>query len=62
MSWNVQVLGGLLYRRYKHHLCQEINKCVLGGSLDPLLIQEHHLNTFRISHYGYILYGNWDMF
>ena len=62
MSWNVQGLGGPLYRRYKYRLRQEINKCIVGGSLDFLLIQEHHLNTFRISRYGSILSGNWDMF
>ena len=58
ISWNVQGLGGALYRRYKHRLRQEINKCVVGGSLDFLLIREHHLNTFRISRYGSILFGN----
>ena len=62
MSWNVQGLGGPLWRRYKHRLRQEINKCIVGGPLDFLLIQEHHLNTFRISRYGSILPGNWDMF
>ena len=62
MSWNVQGLGGPLYRRYKYRLRQEINKCIVGGPLDFLLIQEHHLNTFRISRYGSILPGNWDMF
>ena len=34
----------------------------MGGSLDFLLIQEHHLNSFRISRYGSILSRNWDMF
>ena len=58
MSWNVQGLGGPLYRRYKYRLRQEINKCIVSGSLDFLLIQEQHLNTFRISHYGSILSGN----
>ena len=62
MSLNVQGLGGVLYRRYKYRLHQEINKRIVGGSLDFLLIQEHHLNTFRISLYGSILAENWDMF
>ena len=49
---------GALYRRYKHCLRQEITKCIVGVPLDFLLIQEHHLNTFTISRYGSILFGN----
>ena len=61
LSWNVQGPGGPLCYRYRGRLRQELNKCFIGGPLDVLLIQEHHLNSNCIAQYGTFLKGSWDM-
>ncbi len=62
LSWNVQGLGGSLCRRYRGRLRQDLRKCIVGGDIDMMLIQEHHLSDRRISRYGCFLPGNWEMF
>ena len=62
LTWNVQGLGGPLYRRYRGRLRQELQKCLMGGPVDVMMFQEHHLNEQRIRNYGTILPGNWEMF
>ena len=62
LTWNVQGLGGPLYRRYRGRLRQELQKCLTNGSLDIMMFQEHHLNEQRIRNYGTILPGSWEMF
>ena len=41
---------------------KEISTCLVGESLDFCLVQEHHLNAFRISLFSSLLSRNWDMF
>ena len=62
LTWNVQGLGGPLFRRYRGRLRQDLHRDFTGGSIDILLIQEHRLNVERISEYGTFLPGNWEMF
>ena len=57
MKWNVQGLGTSRHRRYRGILRQELHKCLLGGQLDVLLIQEHHLCEKHIANYGTFLHG-----
>ena len=58
ISWNVQGLDGSCCRRLKNPLRQELQKCLIGGSLDVLMIQEHRLNQRRIGKYGSFFPGN----
>ena len=62
VSWNVQGLGGPLYKRYRSHLRQDVKKCLPTVQVHIILIQEHHLNDSSISQYGTFLSGEWDMF
>ena len=62
VSWNVQGLGGTKCARYRGRLRQELQRCLVGGSIDVFLIQEHHLSEHRIKRYGSVLRGKSDMF
>ena len=62
VSWNVQGLGGPLYKRYCSRLRQDLKKCLPTVQVHIILIQEHHLNDSSISQYGTFLSGVWDMF
>ena len=48
--------------RYRGRLRQELQRCLVGGSIDILLLQEHHLSESRIRRFGSILSGRWDTF
>ena len=62
VSWNVQGLGGSQCARYRGRLRQELQRCLVGGSIDVFLIQEHHLCERRIKRYGSVLRGKSDVF
>ena len=62
VSWNVQGLDGSHCARYRGRLGQELQRCLVGGSIDVFLIQEHHLSKHRIKRYGYVLRGRYDVF
>ena len=62
ISWNVQVLGGSEFMRYRGQLRQELQKCVVGGRVDVLMLQEHHLSESRLRRYGSLMSGQWDTF
>ena len=62
VSWNVQGLGGFQCARYRGRLRQELQRCLLGGSIDVLMVQEHHLSKHRMKRYGYTLRGKYEMF
>ena len=57
VSWNVQGLGGSQCARYRGRLRQELQRCLVGVSIDVFLIQEHHLSEHRIKRYGFVLRG-----
>ena len=62
VSWNVQGLGGSQCARYRGTLRQELQRCLVGGSIDVFMIQEHHLSKHKIKRYGSVLRGKVDMF
>ena len=62
VSWNVQVLGGLWYKRMRGRLRLELQNVLVGGPIDVLLLQEHHLNQRRGPSHGSILQGEWLTF
>jgi exonuclease III len=62
LSWNVQGLGGDQCKRFRGRLRQDLQKCLIGGPIDIIMIQEHHLNKVSIDSYGNILSGNWRMY
>ena len=59
LSWNVQGLGGHLFKRMRGRLRLELQTVLIGGPIDVLLLQEHHLNECRSRSYGSILQGRW---
>ena len=62
LSWNVQGLGGAHCKKYKGRLWQDLNKCMVGGGLNIMMVQEHHLSDDRIRNYGSILKGKWQLY
>ena len=62
VSWNVQGLGGSRCKQIRGRLRLEIQNTLVGGPIDILFIQEHHLSKRRIDSYGSILPGNWLSF
>ena len=62
VSWNVQGLGGPNFLRYRGRLRQELARCLVGGSLDVVMLQEHHLSASRIRRCGKVLKGHGDAF
>ena len=48
--------------RYRGRLRQELARCLIGGSIDLLLLQEHHLTERRIRSCGPLLRGHRDVF
>ena len=60
ISWNVQGRGGHfhLYKRMRGSLHLELQNLLIGGPIDILMFQEHHLNKCRCASYGSILQGN----
>ena len=62
VSWNVQGLGGTQYLSYRGRLRQELQRCLVGGSIDILLLREHHLSESRIRRYGSILSSRYETF
>ena len=59
ISWNVQGLGGQLYKRMRGRLRLELQTVLVGGTIDVLMLQEHHLNVYRSALYGSMLQGSW---
>ena len=47
VSWNVQGMGGPQFLRCRGRLRQELQSCLVGGTIDILMLQEHHLSEAR---------------
>ncbi len=47
VTWNVRELGGSLFRKKRGRIRQDLQKCLLGGAIDVLMLQEHHLSIDR---------------
>ena len=63
ISWNVQGLGGSNFLRYRGgRLRQELMRCLLGGSVDFLMLQEHHLTESRTRRCGQLLQRHTEVF
>ena len=62
LSWNVQGLGGPNFMRYRGRLRQELARCLVGGPLDVVMLQEHHLSESRTRRCGKLLKGHGEAF
>eukprot|EP00250_Pteridium_aquilinum_P022375 c25362_g1_i1 orf=3-2321(-) len=62
VSWNVQGLGGPHFQRYRGRLRQELQRCLVGGPIDVLMLQEHHLSVSRTRRCGRVLGGQSSTF
>ena len=62
LSWNIRGLGGSHWKRKRSRLRQELNKGLIAGQIDFLLIQEHHFNARQIDCCGSLLKGDWQIF
>ena len=51
-----------MYKRMRGRLRLELQNVLVGGPIDVLLLQEHHLNQRRCASYGSILQGEWLTF
>ena len=48
--------------QYRARLQQELGQSLLGGPIDVLMIQEHHLSASRICRCGQLMSGHREMF
>ena len=48
--------------RYRGRLRQELGQSVIGGPIDVLMLQEHHLSASRIRRCGQLMQGHREMF
>ena len=48
--------------RYKGRLRQELSRCMIGGQIDCLMLQEHHLSEGRIRRCGSLLARHSNVF
>ena len=48
--------------QYRATLQQELGQSLIGGPLDVLMIQEHHLSGSRIRRCGQLMEGHREMF
>ena len=62
ISWNVQGLGGPNYARYRGRLRQELMRCLIGGPVDFLMLQEHHLTESRTRRCGQLMPRHSEVF
>jgi hypothetical protein len=62
VTLNIRGLGGAHWKHKRGKLKQELSKDVIDGSIDFLFLQEHHLNTQKVSSYGKLLQGNWEVY
>ena len=62
LSWNVRGLGGPRYLRTRGVLRQELQRCLVGGPIDMLLLQEHHLSESRIRRCGQLMHRQSETF
>lgn len=62
VSWNVQGLGGPQFQRYRGTFQLELQRCLLGGQIDVLLLQEHHLSKSCTQRCGRLLGGQSSTF
>ncbi|KAH7436044.1 hypothetical protein KP509_06G090900, partial [Ceratopteris richardii] len=62
VTWNVQGLGGQMFKNHKGHFRQALHKAIFCGNIDILSIQEHHLNSQIIQQYGALMMGEWQVF
>ena len=62
VSWNVQGMGGPQFLRCRGRLRQELQSCLVGGSIDILMLQEHHLCESRIRRCGQLMHRQSETF
>lgn len=48
--------------RYRGRLRQELQRCIIGGGIDMLMLQEHHLCESRIRRCGHLLGTRYETF
>ena len=48
--------------RYRGRLRQELSRCMVGGQIDCLMLQEHHLSESRIRRCGSLLARHSEVF
>ena len=55
VSWNVQGMGGPQFLRFRGRMRQELQSALVGGQIDMLMLQEHHLSESRTRRCGRLL-------